>query len=106
MNINDFVEGFQVGSSGLNLNNVRIPVKGGGTIQIDQMSIAPSSTIGDPPLILHGALGGNGYNRSDGSAFSSYRYECGRNLYAKTRFNAIMISVPSGSNDRQFRKSY
>jgi RHS repeat-associated protein len=106
MNINDFVDGFYVGSSGLNLNNVQIPAKGGGTIQIDQMSISPSSTIGNPPLIYHGAYGGNEQSRTDGSTFASYHFMSARNKNATHSFKVINISVPTGSNNNKFRKSY
>jgi len=105
MNVNNYIEGFYVGSSGLNLNNVYIPAKGGGLIKVDQISIAPGSTIGQPPLIYYHKEGGNQDKRLDGSIFASYSFKSARNANASTPFNVLTISVPL-VNDYLFNKSY
>jgi RHS repeat-associated protein len=105
MNINDYVEGFNTPAGGLILDNVSIPLRGGGTMKLDQMNIAPASTIGNPPLILRAPFGGDEQTRTDGSSFASYRYECGRNMNARTRFTAISIAVPLQYKE-VFQKSY
>ena len=106
MNINDFIDGFYVGSSGLDFNDVYIPAKGGGLIQIDHMSLAPSSTMGNPPLIYYRRFGGDENLRTDGSNFSSYHFFSAKNKDAKSPFKAMIISIPTGINNSKFRKSY
>ena len=102
IDINDFVDGFYVPENGLRLNNVTVPVRGG-TIKLDHMTITSSSATGGQ--MFHVFSGGDLFTRTDGSSFHRYTTYSSKNLKARSYIPAVIIAVPSGS-DNVFRKTY
>ncbi len=86
VDLNDFIIGFETSSTGLNLNGVTIPVKGGKT-RIANMSIAPVSTIRDADSRLPIYYGGD----SCGEGFNTTKYSCAKNPKATNPNTAIMV---------------
>ena len=86
IDLNDYIIGFSTRSDGLNLYNVTIPIKGGGT-RIANMSIASVSMIRDEESRLlvnyRGKDCGEGYNTT--------KYSCAKNPKAEDPFTAIMV---------------
>ena len=86
IDLNDYIIGFSTRSDGLDLYNVTIPIKGGGT-RIANMSIAPVSTIRDADSRLPVYYGGD----SCGEGFNTTKYSCAKNTEAKKTITAIMV---------------
>jgi hypothetical protein len=103
IDINNFVDGFYVPATGLKLNNVIIPVKGG-FIKLDYMEVSPSDAT--KGLMYLGFDGGNDLKtRLDGSQFYNFSTTSARNPNVRNAFGALLISVPAKYYDI-FLKSY
>jgi RHS repeat-associated protein len=105
VSLHNYVTNMLIPASGINFDNVRIPLLGGGTMPVDRMSIAPSSTLGKDLLIMSSGIEGGPFKRRDGSSFYNYKYDSGKNPYAGSRFRAITIAYPSAYYD-DFDNSY
>ncbi len=101
VNLNDYIDGFNIFHGVTYLENVSIPLRGGGTMQVYSMSI-PYAANNNPPTVLRK---GQPIKGPDVNGVCTQTFLTGKNLKTNHSTEAFVIKF-NGRNYEKYRKTY